>query len=51
MRVGRRVIQFGDAPEPVDFDAARERAERGLERIKKEESGKLEGLGIRDLRR
>jgi hypothetical protein len=48
MRVGRRVIEFGDFPEPVDFDLARERAERGRERIIREESGKMEGLGIRD---
>lgn len=51
MVVGRRVIEFGDFPEPVDYDLARERAERGRERISREESHRLEGLGISDLPR
>jgi hypothetical protein len=56
MRVGRRLIEFGDFPEPVDFDLARERAERvWLEREReREESFRgegVEGLGIRELRR
>lgn len=56
MRVGRRLIEFGDFPEPVDFELARERAEMvWLEREReREESFRgegVEGLGIRELRR
>jgi len=29
MRVGKKVIEFGDFPEPVDWEVARQRAERG----------------------
>jgi hypothetical protein len=51
VRVGRRVIGFGDS-EPVDFEAARERAERGRERIGiGREGSDIQGLGIRELRR
>jgi hypothetical protein len=55
MRVGRRLIEFGDFPEPVDFDLARERADRGwLERERERESfrgERVEGLGIREVKR
>lgn len=56
IRVGRRLIEFGDFPEPVDFDLARERAERvWLERESAREESfrdeRVEGLGIRELRR
>lgn len=37
VRVGERVIEFGDFPEPVALVEARERAQRGREKI---------GLGI-----
>ena len=50
------MIEFGDFPEPVDFDLARERAERvWLERERGREESfrgeRVEGLGIRELRR
>ena len=55
LRVGRRLIEFGDFPEPVDFDLARERADRNwLERERERESirgERAEGLGIREARR
>lgn len=56
LRVGRRLIEFGDFPEPVDFDLARERADRGwLERERERGESfrgeRAEGLGIRELRR
>jgi hypothetical protein len=54
--VGRRLIEFGDFGEPVDFDLARERADRTwMDREReREESFRgegVEGLGIRELRR
>ena len=70
------MIEFGDFPEPVDYDLARERAERSwLERGRERERGRglgmemgmdmgrgqereesfrgerVEGLGIREVRR
>jgi hypothetical protein len=63
MKIGRRVIEFGDFPEPVDADLARERVERiweerGRDRGRREMSGLggnsaagLKGLGITEARR
>ena len=56
MRVGRRVIEFGDFPEPVDADLARERVERSWEerergRDRRREISGMEGLGIREVER
>jgi len=49
---GGRIIEFG-AGVLVDTDAAKERADRGRERMRmeREESGRLEGLGISGVRR
>ena len=56
VRVGRRLIEFGDFGEPVDYDLARERVDRAwLEREREREEifrgESVEGLGIRELRR
>ena len=56
LRVGRRLIEFGDFPEPVDFDVARERADQAWLERERERAGnfrgeRAEGLGIRELPR
>jgi hypothetical protein len=49
------MVEFGDFPEPVDYDLARERAERGWAESERERESfrgeRVEGLGIRELRR
>ena len=46
VKIGRRVIEFGDFPEPVDFEAARERVVRSWgEREKEVEAARMRGMG------